>query len=186
MAAALLGVAGLAVPQVGAQTGEARPATNIADAFGAREFVQQISLSPDGNKIAIITPVKGRGAALIVLDATNGDSKTILSSSGNPDWLTDCHWSTEKRLICNVFMILDTDGGRLGFSRIVAINADGSAIKVLSARTNDRSLGILQNGGDLIDWGGDGTGSALITRTFVPESTTGSIVSNDRSAWASN
>jgi dipeptidyl aminopeptidase/acylaminoacyl peptidase len=180
MAVAVLAATGLTVQQGGAQTTAAAPSVNPAEAFGAREAVQDISLSPDGSKIAIIAPTKGRGAAVTVIDATNGDTKTILTSSGAPDRLTDCHWSTESRLICNVYMILDTDAGRFGFTRIVAVNADGSALKVLSAKTGDRALGFSTNGGDLIDWGGDGTGSALMTREFVPESTTGSIVTSSR------
>lgn len=180
IAMAVLGTAGLTVQQGGAQTTAAAPPVNLAEAFGAREAVQDISLSPDGSKIAIVAPTKGRGAAVTVIDATNGDTRTILSSSGNPDRLTGCHWSTESRLICNIYMILDTDAGRFGFTRILAINSDGSSLKVLSAQTSDRALGFSTNGGDLIDWGGDGTGSALMTREFVPESTTGSIVTSSR------
>lgn len=155
----------------------------IAAAFGAREAVQQISISPDGTKVAFIAPIKGPGSALLIGDlAKGGEPQIILRSSGNPDRLTDCHWATDSRLICNVYMILDTGGdGRLGFTRIVAINSDGSGLKVLSAQTNDRSLSFNQNGGDLIDWGGNGTGSAIMTRNFIPESTTGTNLASSRS-----
>lgn len=179
--ALMLGTTGLAFHPVDAQTATSDPAASVAEAFGTREFVQNISLSPDGNKIAIVTPVKGRAAAVIVIDATNGDTKTILTSSGNPDRLTDCHWSTDTRLICSIYMIIDTDGDRLSYTRILAVNSDGSALKVLSAGANKRSLGGTTDGGDLIDWGGDGTGSALLTRAFLAESGTGSIVVNTRS-----
>ena len=33
--------------------------------FGAREFVQQISLSPDGTQVAMIQPMPGHGAGLV-------------------------------------------------------------------------------------------------------------------------
>ncbi len=178
----LLGATGLSIHGVGAQTAPATPATGLAEIFGAREYVEDISLSPDGDKIAFIAPTKGRGAALLIADMVKGgDPQIILTSSGSPDRLTDCHWSTDTRLICNVYMILDTGDGKYGFTRIVALNSDGRGLKVVSAGTNDRSLGIIYNGGDLIDWGGNGTGSALMTRVFVPESTTGTLVSNTRS-----
>src|SRR3569623_859435 len=179
--AIMLRPAALGVSSVSAQTTPAQPATDLAAAFGARESIQQISLSPDGNKIAYITPTRGRGAALSIIDATNGNEKVVLTSSGNLDQLTDCHWSTDSRLICNVYMILDTGDGKFGFTRIIAVNSDGGGVKVLSARANERSLGIAYNGGDLIDWGGDGTGSVLMTRVFIPEETTGTIVANNRS-----
>ena len=161
---------------------DAPPAPDLAVVFGAREYIQQISLSPDGGKVAMIAPLKGRGSALLVGDlVSGGEPKVILTSTGNPDQLKSCHWSTDTRLMCRIYMITDIDGrGNLSFSRIVAINADGSGLKLLSARTNDRSLGIAQDGGTLIDWGAGGTGSALMTRVFVPEMGTGTLIAENR------
>lgn len=171
----------LARPGQAADTPTSSPAINLAQAFGAREYVQQISLSPDGTKIAYIAPSKGRGATLSVIDTVKADEKVILTSTGSPDRLTDCHWSTDTRLICGVFMILNGDRDREGFTRIVAINADGSGIKELSARASSRAFWEAADGGSLVDWGGNGTGSALMTRDFVPEETTGSIVGKTHS-----
>ncbi len=159
-----------------ADTPVAAPATDLAKAFGAREYIQQISLSPDGDKVAFITPTNGRGSAVVVVDATTGSTKAILPANGNPDRLTDCHWSTDTRLICNIYMIQDTGERQLGFSRVVAVNADGSDVKLLSARPSDNALAIALNGGELIDWGVDGSGTVLMSRIFVPEDRTGSII----------
>ncbi len=155
---------------------------DLAAAFGAREYVEQISLSPDGNKIAVISPVKGPGSALTISDLNvGGKPNVILQSTGNPDRLSDCHWSTNTRLICRIYMIVSGVGDKLTFTRIIAINADGTGMKMLSSKTNDRSLGIMQDGGSLIDWGGDGAGGALMTRTFLPETSTGTMISDTRS-----
>ena len=182
LAAVALSLAALATPNVGAQTAPAKPGVDLSVVFGAREYIQQISLSPDGSKVAMISPIKGRGSGLVIGDLINGgDPKIILTSSGSPDQLTDCHWSTDTRLICDVYMILETGQGKLGFTRVIALNADGSGLKVLSAQTNDRSLGMMQNGGELIDWGGNGTGSALMTRQFIPESSTGTWIASSSS-----
>ena len=165
------------MPGVAAQTA-APGAEELAKAFGAREAVQQISLSPDGSRIAMIVPAKGRGAALVVSDSKDGVAKTVSASSGNPDRLQYCRWSTGTRLICKLFIISDVDGDRLGFTRMISLNADGSDAKLLSAKSGFQALGVMQNGGSLIDWGGNGDGTALMTRTFVPEFSTGTLSAN--------
>jgi len=47
-------------------------APDLAEAFGARESVEQISLSPDGSKIAYIAPRPGQGAALYTVNLADG------------------------------------------------------------------------------------------------------------------
>ena len=146
----------------------------VAAAFGARE-VQRMSLSPDGKRVAVIVPTRGRGAVLRILDLDAAKiGPALLSSSGNPEALRDCRWSTDTRLVCSISTASRTSIGLLGFSRAIAIDSDGGNMKMLSARTNDRSLGIMQDGGDVIDWTADGApGAVLVTRKFIPENTTG-------------
>ena len=153
---------------------DAQDASTLAQAFGAREQIQQISLSPDGKKVALITPYGRRGEALMIADPlAGGDPVTILRSSGEREQLESCSWVTAARLTCRIYFTEQVDGDLLGFTRMVALNVDGSGIKALSARTNSNSLGFAQNGGSIIDWTGDGAGSVLMTRQFVPESSTG-------------
>ena len=155
--------------------GAADPAGPMAAAFGAREAVQQMSLSPDGTHVAMIVPVRGHGAALRIANMTTGEvAQPILSAAGDPETLTSCRWATDIRVICQIRTASKSSFGLIGFSRTVAINRDGSAMKMLSARTNDRSLGMMQDGGSVIDWTADGVaGAVLMTRSFVPEMTTG-------------
>ncbi|MCK8457665.1 alpha/beta hydrolase family protein [Sphingomonas faeni] len=150
------------------------PAGPVAAAFGAREL-QQMSMSPDGARIAILIPTRGRGAALRIFDMASGKiGDAILMSSGDPESLRDCHWSTNTRLICRISTTAQSGAGLLGFSRALAVDSDGGNMKMLSARTNDRSLDIMQDGGAVIDWTADGVnGAVLMTRKFVPESTIG-------------
>ena len=154
--------------------------TPQAIAFGAREFVQQISISPDGKSIAYLGPLKGTGTALFVASlATGAAPKPILSSSGDPDRLTQCNWSTDTRLVCQIYMIADTGLGYLGYTRMVALNADGSDVKELS-RTSSQAYYVAQDGGDVIDWTGDGNGTVLMTHKFVAENSTGTMLSDNR------
>lgn len=179
----LIGVALVATLGTPAGAADASPksAAELAAAFGARPAINQISLSPDGTKVAIIAPIKGRGSALVIGDLAKGDApKPVLTASGDPDRLSDCHWSTNSRLICRIYMITTVSAMTLPFTRIVAVDADGKNLKELSARANDRTMGFSQNGGTLIDWGSNDQGSALMTRTFLSEATTGTMISNNR------
>lgn len=178
----VFGLGSLGAVGAAAQDAPAKSANSPAGSFGGREAVRQISLSPSGNKVAIIQPTKGRGSALMIGDlVSGGELKAIATSSGNPDKLVDCHWSTETRLLCRILITSNVDGDRLGFSRIIAVDSDGKDLKMLSARTSDRTLGLMQNGGSLIDWGAGGNGSALMTRLFVPEYSTGTHIAESQS-----
>jgi len=178
--AAALGLA-LGWHAAAAQEAPTKPGTDLATAFGTREYIQQISLSPDGTKVAMVQPIKGRGLALVIGDIANGgEPKVILSSSGDPEQLAGCHWSTDTRLICRIMTTATVDGDRLGISRIIAVDVDGKNLKLLSARSSFRALGFAQDGGSLIDWGAGGTGSALMTRVYIPEQSTGTHLAETR------
>ncbi len=162
-------------------TGTAHAASDAATRFGAREAVRQISLSPDGKQVAFISATAGRGTALFVVSVTEGVPKAILRSTGNPDQLQWCHWSTEARLVCGIYMILKNADGPIEFTRLIAIDATGQNLKLLSARDSTKALGIANLGGSIIDWTGNGTGgSVLMTRDYVPEQSTGSLTADTR------
>jgi len=155
-------------------------ADSAADKFGARPDVTAMSLSPDGKSIAYLSPLKGAGTAVMVASLTSGAApKPVLSSSGEPDRLMRCNWSTNTRLVCQIYMIADAGLGYLGYTRIVSLNADGSDVKELS-RTSRQADYAAQNGGDIIDWIGDGTGTVLMTHQFTPENSTGTMLSDTR------
>jgi dienelactone hydrolase len=176
-----LGIAPAALQTASAQDAPEKSGTDLAAAFGKREYVRQISLSPDGTKVAMIQSVNDRGASLMIGDLVNGgEPKGIVSSSGDPDRLLNCGWSTNTRLICRIVMSDNYDGRRMNFYRIIAVDSDGKNIKLLSAQTNSRSLGVAQDSGRLIDWGGNGEGTALMTRVYVPEQTTGTHMADSK------
>jgi dipeptidyl aminopeptidase/acylaminoacyl peptidase len=158
----------------------AMAASDAATRFGAREDVRNISISPDGKRIAYIAPTGTRGDTIVIATVATGELNSITTSSGNPDRLQSCHWTTDTRLVCDIYMIV-ADGQQriLPFSRIFALDADGKRITMLSARTTDRSLGYAIGGGEVIDWQADkADGSVLMTHLYIPENTTGSIIAN--------
>jgi dipeptidyl aminopeptidase/acylaminoacyl peptidase len=180
---AILGVAATALvsANLAAQT-RTLDATEAAKAFGARDSVLDVSISPDGKTLAVIQPTEGRGSAVLVAKVDgSADFKPILTSSGSPDRLTDCSWASNTRLVCGIYMINTVYGDKRGVTRLMAINADGSGAKELSMRQNNNSLAIALYGGRVIDWtGGRGDGSILMTRLYIPEGTTGNLSANTR------
>lgn len=153
---------------------QAETAAETAARFGALDAVQQISMSPDGNKIAYISPVAS-GSVIFVADVAGGQPpKAIINAPAKDGRLNWCRWSTNTRLICSLSLIVNDAGVLLGFGRMIALDADGKNAQRISVETNSRSLGIMQDGGRVIDWDvADKPGVVLMTRSFVPESTMG-------------
>lgn len=169
---------------LGAPAG-AQDAATVAQAFGAREQIQQISLSPDGKKVAIVTPYGDHGEAVMIAEPlAGGTPAVILQTLGNPEQVRGCGWVTDTRLTCSISTVInDTYTGShsrmlVGFSRMIALNVDGSGLKSLAASEGARSMGLAQNGGSIIDWAGDvdrGGGTVLMTRYYSEQFTTGTL-----------
>ena len=163
--------------------GQSEPVpSDTARLFGARELVNQISLSPDGTKYAMIVARDGHGKSLAVGPVDMSDQpKAILRADGDPETLRSCSWANDTRLICGMYTTSGKGVQAIGFTRQLVINADGTGMKMLSANPDDNALALMQDGGSVIDWYGDEGGSAILaTRRFVPSSGIGSNI--DRSA----
>ena len=166
--------AGSAQAQAQAQTQAPLTPPQVARAFGAREAIQQISLSPDGAKVAIVAPRGARGTQVLIADPIQGgEPKSILTASGAPENVTKCAWTSASRLVCELFFHTDLQGVRVGVTRLVGVDAAGGKVKLVSADRTARSLGVTQYGGALIDMTGGGDGAVLMTRDYVPENTIG-------------
>lgn len=149
---------------------------DAARAFGARESVEQASLSPDGTKLAYLEPTTGQGSAVYVvkLDTPRAVPTRIMDASGNPERFNQCHWASNSRLICTIFAVSEVDTVLATVTRIVSFNDDGSKqVTLQHKRGTGHQLGYALFGGSVIDWnpGGD---QVLMMRQYVPETTTGS------------
>lgn len=148
--------------------------TDLATKFGARESASSVSLSPDGKHIAFLQPVKGKGTALFVADADSSAApKQVTYSDAAPWQMIWCDWASNARLVCKAYGISNDAGLLLGFTRLLAINMDGTNVKSLGQRQSSRSLGINQFDGDLVGWTADDSGAVLMSRNYVPENTIG-------------
>ena len=78
-----------------------------AIAFGTREGVSQMSLSPDGSKAVFTAPGAGRSTIIYVADLTTGTTTAILKSLSNPETLRWCAFVSNRRLACRYTAIVD-------------------------------------------------------------------------------
>lgn len=152
---------------------------DVAARFGARVSIQGASLSPDGTKLAMIVPM-GDGQRLEIADlVAGGVPRPILGDPRSDQRLVSCRWVTDSRLFCQVRIEADDVGTLVSYSRMIAINADGTNAKVVIARSTERTLYFGANGGGVIDWTGPKPGQVLMTRQYVPEITTGTRLASD-------
>ena len=151
--------------------------------FGARADVLDISLSPSGNKIVFISAGPGHTEVVNVIDFTaDAAVKPVLTNTETVVDIDSCQWASEERLLCQFSGMGGGNGSILiPFDRLIALNADGTNIRMLSQRDSPRALGINQFGGDVIalDVAGE-EGMVMMTRNFIPETTTGSRLGNEK------
>jgi acetyl esterase/lipase len=163
--------------------GYATAADDVASAFGARPDVTSLRLSPDGQTVVFLAPAKGQGNAVYTIGLTP-DAKPRLAATldGKPFRFTGCNWVANDRLVCEAFgLVRDPEAthGPLPVSRILALNADGSNVKLVSTTTNLHSRGYLLSGGRIIDWLPDQDGSILMARPYVPDTHLGSHMGSE-------
>jgi hypothetical protein len=152
---------------------------DAALAFGARPGVADLSLSPEGMTVAYVAPRQGLGSALYTLRLDkDAKAKPALLASGKPERLRRCHWVSNDRLACSIYGVVRSALGLLPFTRVIAVDADGSNLKQLSTRAHLHSRGLQLGGGMIIDWLPDQDGSVLMSRNYLPNDHTGSHIAS--------
>lgn len=149
---------------------------NAAAAFGARPSAIDVALSPDGQNIAWIAPGTGQGGVLFTLSLAAGAKPRAALSSGtsSPERLQSCDWVSNERLVCEVYVLaMDAQLGPLPFTRLLAVNSDGSNPRVLSKEQTQHTHGLILGGGRVIDWLPDTEASVLMTRVYLANDSIG-------------
>ncbi|MFM9977622.1 MAG: alpha/beta hydrolase family protein [Sphingomonadaceae bacterium] len=155
-----------------------------AKLFGARAEISQVSLSPDGDKVAYLAADGARGTAVHVVELTGAKvPRVILRASGDPEQIASCNWVSQTRLICNAYQTL-RDGDRIvSSSKLIAINADGTALKRVTIRQGANAQYRAYFGGAVLDLLPGSEGAVLLGRQYVPESAIGSITAKTREGY---
>jgi acetyl esterase/lipase len=158
---------------------------DMAARFGAREGLTDVSLSPDGTKVAFVSPTAGQGAALYAMGLQEGaQAKLILHAEGKPERLGGCNWVSNDRLVCAIYGVVDSSGDLLPFTRQVAVDAAGGNLKVLSTRESGYTRGLQLGGGSIVDWLPDEAGTVLMSRVYLPDDHLGSHVGSTKEGLA--
>lgn len=152
-------------------------AQEAAARFGARDAVGGISIAPDGKQLAVVVP-NGSGEDIHVhqLDGS-GKVTAIRGASGGDNRLRYCQWSTDQRLACMLTYLVKDANGLMTYTRVIGVNADGSASRMITPQESMRARGMSNDGGQIIDLTAPGGGNGvLMTRRFMPEEETGTII----------
>ncbi len=177
-------VAALAVAR--AANAQSNSLATDAAAFGAREAVHAPDLSPDGSSVVYLTPGPGRKTAAVVGNFDSGKFTTMVTSDGRPESLTWCNFASAVRGVCRFGGIVKNPGqvDLLGFSRLVALNLDGSKPKLLGQPATSYELSIRSVDAVVIDWLTQASGEVLVERLYVPEEgKIGSAVVRTKKGW---
>lgn len=157
-----------------AQTGQPDA---LAKAFGARETIINASLSADGQKIALIAAGPGRTTRAFVVDAKEAsEPRVIATTSGKPDYLSDCDWVGTDRLACQIYAEQRYNDNVYSASNMFAVDTNGGNAKLLSQRRGANALSVDLRGGEIVDLLPAEDGQILMTRSYVPEAKIGSLV----------
>jgi dienelactone hydrolase len=176
----------LACLAVGALPGSALAAQPVAAfdaaaAFGARERVSGMTLSPDGRSVAYVAAGAGPGSAVMTLDLADGSKPQLaLAATGKPERVDDCRWVSNERLVCRVYGVVTNGDKLLPFTRLVAVDRSGAHFKLLSNQNNDNTYGYLLSGGKVVDWLPDQDGMVLMSREYLPDTRIGSRMGSSR------
>jgi len=151
------------------------PLEKAAAMFGARPSVAQMSLSPDGTRIAYVGAEAGQVSVLMVGNLATGELKPITFTQNNPVDLKSCQWVAPQRIACLSYGLDILYTKRVAFTRLFAIDADGKNLKALGVPVPQDALRGSQFDGHIIDYL-DRNGQALIARDHIPTQTTGTMV----------
>jgi dipeptidyl aminopeptidase/acylaminoacyl peptidase len=115
---------------------------------GAR--VQSVELSPDGRYLALLVVQDGEPVVAVVDRTGKSPSKEVLRRDSDqeyrPSW---CHWANDTRLLCGYRGLTAIAGRFFPRSRLVAVDADGSNLKILLQYTAAENF---QYQDRVIDW----------------------------------
>jgi hypothetical protein len=156
------------------------PSVDPAQLFGSREDASHLSLAPGGKRVVYIGPLPNGGTTAAIADLATAAVTPFLRATRPGERISWCRFVTDARLVCQYGAIVPSPTELIQFSRIVAVNADGSELKQLGQSESFYDAGLRQFDGQIIDWLPGGGGAVLMAREFVPEvSRTGSKISRN-------
>jgi dipeptidyl aminopeptidase/acylaminoacyl peptidase len=145
------------------------PLDQAAKAFGTRETVESLAISPSGNRLVLLAAGPGRGSIVRVVELPTMQTKSIMTSGGDPESLRWCDFASDTQIICrhagNGLIGADV----VGYARLITFNIEGQDVKELGQRRSFYDSWIRQFDGAILDWLPGQDGAVLMERTYMAE-----------------
>jgi hypothetical protein len=165
-------------------SGASPPTFDPAAAFGTRPSLSMLSLSPDGANIAYVAPAGGQASILFTMRlGDHPQAVPALAADGKPWRMHGCDWVANTRLACEIYAVekaAAVDFELVTLTRLVAVDADGKNLRVLSTRQGDYARGIQLGGGEIIDRLPDEDGVVLMSRVYLADDHIGSHIGSNK------
>jgi len=147
-----------------------------AAAFGALESIRTAALSSDGKRLIFVGADVPSGTVAILVELETGVAKRVTRAAGDPFNLMGCEWSATDRIVCSLFGQTDIGGFTVPLFRTLAMDADGKNQLYLGQKDTMDQLGMRLSDGKVIDWRDGVDGTVIMTRSYMPEQTTGTLL----------
>lgn len=149
---------------------QAQTHADPAVAFGARENVEFIALSPDGARVAYAVPrATGQGSRLMTVEVGGAQPRDVIAVDGVRQRLGGCNWVSNARLVCTIFAVAETSGTLVVGTRLIALDSDGNNVRTLGEQDSAGQVYGRIWGGTVIDWLPGQENQILMSQVFVPD-----------------
>jgi hypothetical protein len=135
---------------------------STAVAFGTMPALWSVQISPDGSKMVLLKMHDLDLPVAIVFDFSSAEASPVLASEKDRFDIEWCEWANDERLLCGLFAVHREASLMYGVTRLVAVNADGSDMKVLMQRRLEKIRTQFQD--RIVDWLPDDPEHVLIQK----------------------
>lgn len=144
------------------------PLDEAAKVFGTRESIQSMRLSPNGNRLMLLSSGPGRTTVIKMVELPGMNVRAIMASPGDPESFRWCDFATDTQLICRYTGNGEFQNSIVSVGRLVTLDTDGKEMKELGQRSSFYDAGLRQFDGAVLDWL-PAKGAILMERSYVPE-----------------
>jgi dipeptidyl aminopeptidase/acylaminoacyl peptidase len=123
---------------------------STAVAFGTMPALWNLQISPDGSKMVLLKMHDRDLPVAVVFDFSSARSTIVLASEKDRFDLEWCEWANDERLHCGYYAVHREAFLMYSVTRLVAVNADGSDMKVLMQRRLEKIRTQFQD--RVVDW----------------------------------
>lgn len=142
--------------------------------------MSDVSLSPDGSKVAYVEPGPGQGSVLRVASVSGGQPQLVSVADGKPYRLSWCDWASNVRLVCRLYAVEQAPGAMVPVTRMFAIDISGAELRLLGQHS-DTAVSFSQSDGSIIDWMPNKPEIVLMARAYNEELQVGTRLAEKRS-----